>query len=64
VLAARDTRVDDGPARTELGVAPAPFDRTVLDTVVWLVESGRMPARYAGRALGPRGERGRGGVPV
>ena len=64
VLAVRDTRVDDGPARTELGVAPAPFDRTVRDTVVWLVESGRMPARYAGKALGPRGERGRGEVPV
>ncbi len=42
----RDTRLDDNPARTELGVQPVPFEQSVRDTVAWLVESGRLPARY------------------
>lgn len=46
-----DTRMDDRAAREELGVQPPPLEETVRDTVVWLVESGRLPARYAGRAL-------------
>lgn len=50
-IAVRDTRVDDSAARVELGVEPLPFEQTVRDTVVWLVQSGRLPARYAGRAL-------------
>jgi nucleoside-diphosphate-sugar epimerase len=45
----RDTRLDDVPARTELGVQPRPFRQTVADTIGWLVESGRVPARRAGR---------------
>lgn len=53
-LTLRDTRVDDTPARAELGVEPLPFDQTVRDTVVWLVESGRLPAKYAGKALAAR----------
>ena len=52
-IVVRDTRVDDSAAREELGVEPPPFDRTVRDTLVWLVESGRLPARYAGCALAP-----------
>ncbi len=52
-IVVRDTRMDDSAAREELGVEPLPFDRTVRDTLVWLVESGRLPARYAGRALAP-----------
>lgn len=50
-IVARDTRIDDGLTRTELGVQPPPFEDTVRDTVVWLVESGRMPRRYAGTAV-------------
>jgi nucleoside-diphosphate-sugar epimerase len=51
-IARRDTRFDDSTARTELGVEPTPLQDTVADTVRWLVESGRVPARRAGR-LGP-----------
>ncbi|HEU4511596.1 MAG TPA: NAD-dependent epimerase/dehydratase family protein [Nocardioidaceae bacterium] len=47
----RSTVFDDEPARADLGVEPVPFDRSVRDTVVWLVEAGRLPARYAGKAL-------------
>lgn len=46
----RDTRMDDQPARVELGVEPMPFEQSVRDTVQWLVDSGRLPARYAPRA--------------
>lgn len=45
----RDTRMDDTPARTELGVVPVPFEQSVRDTVAWLVDSGRLPARFAPR---------------
>jgi nucleoside-diphosphate-sugar epimerase len=50
-LAVRDTRFDDTPARRELGVEPVPFEDSLRDTTRWLVESGRLPARYAGRAV-------------
>lgn len=46
---ARDTRFDHAPARTELGVEPVPFEESVRDTLTWLVESGRLPRRYAPR---------------
>jgi nucleoside-diphosphate-sugar epimerase len=49
----RDTRLDDTPARTELGVEPVPFEESVRDTLQWLVDSGRLPARYAPRAPEP-----------
>ncbi|MGN6577845.1 MAG: SDR family oxidoreductase, partial [Nocardioides sp.] len=45
----RDTRMDDGPARRELGVDPVPFEQSLGDTLQWLVDSGRMSARYAPR---------------
>jgi nucleoside-diphosphate-sugar epimerase len=45
----RDTRFDDSAARTELGIEPTPFRETIADTVRWLVESGRVPARRARR---------------
>jgi dihydroflavonol-4-reductase len=48
-VARRDTRFDDSAARTELGIEPTPLRDTVADTVRWLVESGRVPARRAGR---------------
>lgn len=50
-LAIRDTRFDDTAARRELGVVPVPFEQSIRDTTRWLVESGRLPARYAGKAL-------------
>jgi dihydroflavonol-4-reductase len=48
-LLRRNTRFDDSVARTELGIEPTPFRQTIADTVRWLVESGRVPARRAGR---------------
>lgn len=45
----RDTRMYDEPARTELGVEPLPFEQSLRDTLVWLVDAGRLPARYAPR---------------
>jgi hypothetical protein len=50
-LNVRATVFDDSPARIELGVEQVPFEQSLRDTVVWLVESGRLPAKYAGRAL-------------
>jgi nucleoside-diphosphate-sugar epimerase len=43
----RATRFDDSAARTDFGIDPAPFPQTIADTVRWLVESGRVPARRA-----------------
>jgi nucleoside-diphosphate-sugar epimerase len=48
----RNTRLDDSAARKELGVEPTSFTQTITDMIRWLVESGRVPARYAGK-LGP-----------
>jgi nucleoside-diphosphate-sugar epimerase len=45
----RDTRLDDSAARTEFGIDPIPFRRTISDTVRWLVECGRVPARRSPR---------------
>lgn len=50
-IATRDTRFDDTPARTELGVVPVPFEESLRDTTRWLVECGRLAPRYAGKAL-------------
>lgn len=44
-LYGRDTRLDDGPARTELGVEPRTLEESLRDTTRWLVESGRLHAR-------------------
>lgn len=41
-----DTRVDDTPARTELGVVPRPWQETVDDMVEWMVDAGHLPDRY------------------
>ncbi|MGC5583418.1 NAD-dependent epimerase/dehydratase family protein [Ornithinimicrobium sp. W1665] len=42
----RDTRLDDGPARTELGIVPLSLEESLRDTTRWLVGSGRLdPAR-------------------
>jgi nucleoside-diphosphate-sugar epimerase len=45
----RNTRLDDSAARTEFGIEAVPLRQTIADTVEWLVESGRVPARRAGR---------------
>ena len=48
----RDTRFDDTAARTEFSIEPIPFRQTIADTVRWLVECGRVPARRAPRLRG------------
>lgn len=45
-LVVRDCRLDDRPARDELGVVPRPWQETVDDTIGWLVDAGRLPAPY------------------
>lgn len=53
-VSARSTVFDDSPARRELGVDPIPFEQSMRDTIVSLVESGRLKPRYAGKALQPQ----------
>jgi dihydroflavonol-4-reductase len=45
----RDTRFDDSAGRREFGINPTPFGQTIIDTVRWLVESGRVPPRCTPR---------------
>lgn len=45
-LVVRDTRVDDSPAREELGVTPVPWEDSLRDTISSLVDAGRLPERY------------------
>ena len=47
----RDCRLDDAPARVELGVEPVPLEQSIRDTLTWLVEAGRLPRRFAPRVL-------------
>ena len=42
----RDTRLDDTPARVELGLRPREFDDTIRDTIGWLVDAGHLDERY------------------
>ena len=42
----RDTRLDDTPARVELGLRPREFDDTIRDTISWLVDVGHLDERY------------------
>ena len=42
----RGTEFDTSRASHEFGVHARPFDETIRDTVRWLVESGRLPAKY------------------
>jgi nucleoside-diphosphate-sugar epimerase len=46
-----DTRMVDSATRTELGIQPRPFEETIRDTLVWMVESGHISRRAAGRAV-------------
>lgn len=45
----RDTRLDDTPARRELGIEPLPLLDSIRDTVAWLVDAGHLPERYRPR---------------
>ncbi len=45
----RDTRLDDEPARRELGITPRPFEQTVRDTIEWMVDAGHLSERYRPR---------------
>ncbi len=45
----RNTRLDDGPARRDLGVVPRPFEETIRDSIDWLVDAGHLPGRYRPR---------------
>ena len=49
----RDTRFDDTPARTGLGVEPVPFEQSLRDTLAWLVDAGRLSSRFAPREPAP-----------
>jgi dihydroflavonol-4-reductase len=40
---------DDSATRREFGIEPRPFDETAKDTIISMVESGRLPPRLAGR---------------
>ncbi|MDC5698171.1 NAD-dependent epimerase/dehydratase family protein [Intrasporangium calvum] len=48
---ARDTRLDDTPARKEFGLEPRPFEETIRDTLTWLVEAGHLPGRLRPRPV-------------
>ncbi len=45
----RDTRFDTSATERELGVTARPFTDSVRDTMAWMVEVGRLPAKYLPR---------------
>ncbi len=45
----RDTRFDSSATERELGVTARPFEDSVRDTLAWMVEDGRLPARFLRR---------------
>jgi hypothetical protein len=45
-LSLRDTRLDDGPARRELGITPIPFRQSIRDEIAWAVDVGHLPEKY------------------
>jgi nucleoside-diphosphate-sugar epimerase len=44
------TGTDSSRTREELGVEPPPVERTLADTIAWLVAAGHLSAKAAGRA--------------
>ncbi len=44
---------DQSRTSAELGVSPPPLDRTLRDTVTWLVATGQLPTKAAGRVAVP-----------
>jgi nucleoside-diphosphate-sugar epimerase len=45
-LSLRDTHLDDGPARRDLGITPIPFAQTIRDEIAWAVDAGHLPEKY------------------
>lgn len=50
-LVSRDTRFDTSPATEELGVHARPLEETMRDTLLWLVEAGRLKPKQVGTLL-------------
>jgi len=48
-MSLRDTRLDDGPARRDLGITPIPFEQSIRDEIAWAVDAGHLPAEYRPR---------------
>jgi nucleoside-diphosphate-sugar epimerase len=48
-MALRDTRLDDGPARRDLGITPIPFEQSIRDEIAWAVDAGHLPEKYRPR---------------
>ena len=53
-MAVRDTRLDDTPARRDLGITPIPFEQSIRDEIAWAVEAGHLPAKYRPALTRPR----------
>jgi len=47
-IATQRITTDDSRARAELGVEPLPLEQTLTDTIRWMVDAGRIPAKAAG----------------
>jgi dihydroflavonol-4-reductase len=45
----RSTRLDDEPARRDLGIEPISLLDSIRDTVAWMVDAGHLPERYRPR---------------
>ena len=45
-LGLRDTVFDASATTEELGVEPIPFERSIRDTIAWMVDDGRLPEKY------------------
>ncbi len=50
-MAVRDTRLDDTPARRDLGITPIPFEQSIRDEIAWAVEAGHLPEKYRPRQV-------------
>ncbi len=48
-MALRDTHLDDGPARRDLGITPIPLEQSIRDEIAWAVEAGHLPEKYRPR---------------
>lgn len=49
-IATRKMNADDTPARTQFGLEPIPFRDSMADTVRWLLETGHITPKQAGKA--------------
>jgi nucleoside-diphosphate-sugar epimerase len=47
-IATQAPRTNDARARSELGVEPVPLEETLTDMIRWMVDAGRIPAKFAG----------------